>query len=213
MHNTSGTLLKVCGMGSAKKLQQIDQLGVDFLGFIFHEKSPRHLQNEDLLSIPTKAKKVLVTRDMAVEKLVELAQRNKIKWLQLHGNESIEDCIEYKKHDFMLIKNMAISQASDFKNAIDFMEITDFLLFDTASPKGGGTGQRFDWSWLNNYRETTKFFLSGGIAPDDAKAISELKHPALAGIDLNSRFETKPGHKNIILLKHFIDELQHNKKI
>ncbi len=91
--------------GFSKKLQQIDQLGVDFLGFIFfHEKSPRHLQNEDLLSIPTKAKKVLVTRDMAVEKLVELAQRNKIKWLQLHGNESIEDCIEYKKHDFMLIK-------------------------------------------------------------------------------------------------------------
>lgn len=213
MPNTSHLLLKVCGMGSAKNMLQIDQLGVDFLGFIFHEKSPRHMQNEDLLSIPTKAKKVLVTRDMAVEKLIELAQRNKINWLQLHGNESLDDCIEYKKHDFMLIKNMAINQASDFNNAIDFMEITDFLLFDTASPQGGGTGQQFDWSWLNNYREKTKFFLSGGISPSDAKAISELKHPSLAGIDLNSRFETKPGYKNISHLKHFIDELQHNKKL
>ncbi len=88
----------------------------------------------------------------------------------------------------MLIKNIAIGQACDFSNTLDFQDIPDYLVFDTASKQGGGSGQRFDWTWLHHYRGKTKFFLSGGISPEDAHAISALNHPAFAGIDLNSRF-------------------------
>lgn len=198
-------------MGSLKNMHALDQLGIDFLGFIFHENSPRNLTDEKLLSIPTKAEKVLVTRDMPVEELIALAKRNAIQWLQLHGDESIETCFEYKRLGFMLIKNIAIGKPSDFDKAILFQETADFLLFDTATAKGGGSGQQFDWKWLKNYSEKTKFFLSGGISPDHSNAISQLEHPALAGIDLNSRFETSPGQKNISSLKQFLDELQYNK--
>jgi len=197
-------------MGSMQNMLDIDQIVIDFLGFIFHENSPRNLSSEELLSIPTKAKKVLVTRDMSAEKLTALAQRNKIQWLQLHGNESIETCTAYKKLGFMLIKNIAIGKPSDFNKAIDFQEIVDFLLFDTVSIQGGGSGQKFDWNWLNYYQGKTKYFLSGGISPKDAKAICALKHPALVGIDLNSHFETNPGQKNTSDLIQFTDEIRHN---
>lgn len=210
MPEAKGLLIKVCGMGSSENMRATDQLEIDFLGFIFHADSPRNLTDEKLLSITTKAEKVLVTRDMAAEKLIALAKRNAIQWLQLHGNESIENCIEYKRLGFRLIKNIAIGKASDFDKAICFQEIVDSLLFDTSSQRGGGSGQQFDWKWLKNYSGKTKFFLSGGISPEHAKAISKLYHPALAGIDLNSRFEISPGQKNITSLKQFLDELQYN---
>lgn len=198
-------------MGSTKNMLAVDLLDIDFLGYIFHKESPRNLTDETLLTIPTKAEKVLVTRNMPVEKLIELAQRFSINWLQLHGDESIATCSKYKQLGFKLLKNIAISKPSDFNKAMLYERLVDFLLFDTASVKGGGSGQQFDWNWLENYLGKTKFFLSGGISPQHVKTINALQHPALAGIDLNSRFEITPGQKNISSLKQFLDELRHNK--
>jgi len=50
--------------------------------------------------------------------------------------------------------------------------------------------------------------LSGGIAADDAEAILKIDHPKFAGIDLNSKFEVKPGEKNVELLKGFLKEIR-----
>ena len=61
---------------------------------------------------------------------------------------------------------------------------------------------------LNEYTGETPFLLSGGIAPDDAKAILKIVHPKFAGIDLNSKFELSPGFKDIDLLSAFLRELR-----
>ena len=61
---------------------------------------------------------------------------------------------------------------------------------------------------LNEYVGETPFLLSGGIAADDAEAILKIDHPKLAGIDLNSKFEVKPGLKNVELLSGFLKEIR-----
>lgn len=46
------------------------------------------------------------------------------------------------------------------------------------------------------YNGHVPFLLSGGINSYSANALKEFKHPWLAGYDLNSRFELKPGEKD-----------------
>ena len=60
---------------------------------------------------------------------------------------------------------------------------------------------------LEAYDGDKPFLLSGGIGPDDAERIKAFRHPKLVGIDLNSRFETEPGIKDIQKLKSFLDQL------
>ena len=66
---------------------------------------------------------------------------------------------------------------------------------------------KFDWSVLSAYTGRTPFLLSGGIGPDDAPRVRSFKHEKLAGIDLNSRFETAPAMKDADRLARFLSQL------
>ena len=83
----------------------------------------------------------------------------------------------------------------------------DYFLFESKTPQLGGTGRQFDWSLLHRYAGRTPFFLSGGLNAGSANAIRRFHHPQLAGIDLNSRFETTPGLKDVERLRGFLQEL------
>jgi len=72
-----------------------------------------------------------------------------------------------------------------------------------------GNGEQFDWRVLDHYRGPTPFLLSGGIGPDDVHRVRAFSHPLLAGIDLNSRFETSPGVKDIESLHRFLTQFTH----
>jgi phosphoribosylanthranilate isomerase len=91
----------------------------------------------------------------------------------------------------------------DEKLPDDLLEYTDadLFLFDTKGEKKGGNGIKFNWEILEDYRGSTPFLLSGGIHLKDLDTILEIKHPKLAGIDVNSGFEIEAGLKNIELLK------------
>jgi phosphoribosylanthranilate isomerase len=82
------------------------------------------------------------------------------------------------------------------------------LLFDTKSPAYGGTGKKFNWNKLTEYSGDMQAFLSGGIGPDDAEEIKNLRNRCLFSLDINSRFEHEPGMKNIQLLEKFINEIR-----
>ena len=73
---------------------------------------------------------------------------------------------------------------------------------------GLGSGEKFDWKILDKYELEHPFFLSGGISAWDVRGITKINHNSRAGVDLNSRFEIRPGIKNISLLKQFIEELR-----
>lgn len=65
----------------------------------------------------------------------------------------------------------------------------------------------YNWSILSTYKGTTPFLLSGEIGPEDAGRIKNLSHPMLYGIDINSRFETEPGIKDIAAISAFTKEI------
>ena len=105
-------------------------------------------------------------------------------------------------------KAISISNRSDLDICKDYEDCVDAFVFDTKCACMGGSGQQFDWSVLADYNGEKPFLLSGGIGPDDAERIKAFHHPKCMGIDLNSRFETEPGLKDINKLKAFIQTIR-----
>lgn len=202
-------LLKICGMREQDNISQLAKLNPDFMGFIFCASSPRNIslsQSPESLEIPPHIRKTGVFVNAANKDILEVAKRYNLNALQLHGNESPVQCRELRQHGFLLIKALAVIKAKDFRAASAYQDACDYLLFDTKSPKHGGSGKQFNWEILADYRGERSFFLSGGIGPEEAQTLGRLRHPKLAGIDVNSRFESAPGLKDIQLLQAFIHE-------
>ena len=124
--------------------------------------------------------------------------------MQLHGNESPEMCRELNASGIKVIKSFGISESFNFEVLNRYLPSCEFFLFDTPSAGFGGSGFRFNWEILKKYDLGHPFLLSGGISPEDAGRIRELSFLSFTGVDINSRFETEPGLKDIQLLKNFI---------
>jgi phosphoribosylanthranilate isomerase len=123
--------------------------------------------------------------------------------VQLHGVELVKMCAELKKVGYIVIKAFPIAAAYNFKVTKDYEGACDYFLFDTKTEAYGGSGLKFNWGMLDEYKGETPFILSGGIAADDAEALLKIEHPQFAGIDLNSKFEVSPGLKDVEKLNLF----------
>lgn len=208
--------VKVCGMKSPDNIFEVSNLGVDYLGFIFYPKSPRYCRDagKDILhNINGKSIPVMVSVNMPENELLDTVSEWGFRVVQLHGSESHELCGKLKKRGLEVWKAIQIGDnevAYNFENTKLYEGCVDMFLFDTATANHGGSGRRFNWNILENYKGTTPFMLSGGISPGYEAEILKLSHSKLIGIDLNSRFEISPGLKDINLLSEFINNLKSN---
>jgi phosphoribosylanthranilate isomerase len=203
--------IKVCGMRDKNNIGQLIRLNPDYIGFIFHPESKRFVDTieEDILAIiPESIKKVGVFVDEPINTLIEKYQRNKIDILQLHGNESPGYCSELKKLEIPVIKAFRIDEDFNFSGTSDYESSCGYFLFDTAGEKAGGNGIKFNWKLLSNYKGETPFFLSGGVGEEDLVSILQVSHSNFFGIDVNSKFETEPGKKDIGQLEVFFRKLR-----
>jgi phosphoribosylanthranilate isomerase len=209
--------LKVCGMRDSKNLQELEALKPDYLGLIFYERSSRYVKDQ----IPPTAegiKRTGVFVNTSTDDILKKQQEYKLSAIQLHGDESPEFCKELKMSlpkDVEVIKVFSVGDDFDLKELEPYGNVVDLFLFDTKGKKRGGNGTRFDWELLKNYDSEVPFFLSGGIGLEEIPAIKELyegfkkwqKQQLFYGIDVNSRFETAPAHKDINKIKLFREQL------
>ena len=203
--------IKICGMKYSENIKAVAALHPDFMGFIFYPKSPRFaaaLDIETLNSLPNSIKKIGVFVNENLENILTIAYKYKLDGMQLHGTELVEMCEKLKKVGYIIIKAFPIAEAYNFKVTKAYEGACDYFLFDTKTDVYGGSGVKFNWKMLEEYKGETPFLLSGGIADDDAEDILKIEHPKFAGIDLNSKFEVKPGIKNVKLLEQFISQLK-----
>ena len=202
--------LKVCGMKYVDNIRQVAELKPDYLGFIFYERSKRNFEGI-IPEIPKGIKKTGVFVNEYLEILVSLAEEYKLEALQLHGDESVAYIQEIKKHlpKVEIIKVFGIKDTFDFSILEEYESVVDYFLFDTKGKERGGNGVVFDWTVLKDYPSTKPFFLSGGIGLEETVAVKEISKTNLPiyAIDVNSKFETKPGLKSIKELKKFKNEI------
>lgn len=204
--------IKVCGMRQRENIEELVRLNPDYVGFIFYPQSKRYvgdeISSEILAVIPSNIQKVGVFVDEPFESLLDKYSINGLDILQLHGSELPEYCDRLKKMGIQVIKTFKFANDFDFESIKPYESSCDYFLFDTAGKTAGGTGIKFDWDLINQYTGSKPFFLSGGIGSSDFQAISNISHPNLFGVDVNSGFEIVPGMKDILKVSTFIKELR-----
>ncbi len=198
--------VKVCGLTDKDNILAISKLNVDFCGFIFYPPSPRYVVDKlpDLNFLSSKTLKTGVFVNEEKTKIEYYLNSYNLDVLQFHGEEQANDIAYFRSKVKVLIKAFRMGGDFDFEITKSFQKVCNFFLFDTQSKRYGGSGQKFNWEILQNYNGKIPFLLSGGIKPEDADEILNLRHPQFAGIDLNSGFEIEKGVKDVKLLQQFL---------
>jgi len=219
MHNssslTTGAMrLKVCGMTQPAQIDELETIGATFAGLIYYPKSPRyalrHMTTTHIKAIKN-INKVGVFVNASVEEVRHMVDECRLHMVQLHGDETPKYCEKIADY-ISVVKAFRIAPGDNIEWKIkDYMEVCDMFLFDTEGAGYGGTGKKFDWNLLKGLQIGKPYFLSGGINPDDVAAIKEFsKEPvakALFAIDINSKFETTPGVKDMEKVSKFFKDL------
>lgn len=202
--------LKVCGMKYQDNIEAVANLQPDFLGFIFHEQSPRHFEGV-ITDLPNSIHKVGVFVDKTVEFIANQIEKHKLSAIQLHGHESPEMCRILKSTNAKVIKVFSIKDTFDFSVLVPYEKVCDYYLFDTKGKLPGGNGYAFNWDILTDYPSTKPFFLSGGIGLDQVEDLKKFQESSASeycfAIDVNSKFEIEAGLKNIEELRMFKQNL------
>ena len=206
--------IKVCGMTQPEQVDQLAELGMTFAGFIFYPKSPRYVfkyMTSTQIRKENNINKVGVFVNASAEEVLHMVDECRLQMVQLHGDETPKFC--EKIADYVsVVKAFRLSDNDNIQwMTRPYMEMCDMFMFDTIGAGYGGTGKKFDWDLLKNENIGKPFFLSGGIEPGDEEKLREFeKEPvakALFAIDINSRFETSPGVKDMEKLKQFAKNL------
>ena len=206
--------IKVCGM--KHNVAEVATMLPDYLGFIFYDKSPRNYEGP-IPKIPSTIKKVGVFVNEKIDIIIETATIHKLDIIQLHGEESPEYCKKLQERcqversrNLSIWKVFSIGETFNFDLVKPYENIVDKYLFDSKGKNKGGNGITFNWQILQQYPSKKPFILSGGIGLEEIDSINKLmaeEFLPIHAIDINSKFEDRPGLKNLNTLKHFFDEL------
>lgn len=207
--------IKVCGMRDRENILSLVELNPDYIGFIFYERSKRYVGElfDPAITglVPPHIEKVGVFVNADPDYVDQKFSQYKLQYAQLHGNESPGYCKNLADRGIQIIKAFGVDDEHSFSGMNDYIEYCHFFLFDTRSHLAGGSGKKFNWKVLNSYPHAKSFFLSGGIGPDDHREMAGLSHLNIHALDINSRFELKPGYKNIDTIKKFSEKIRTDK--
>jgi len=203
--------LKVCGMRNGDNIRAVGELAPDYMGFIFVPSSPRYVGHglaPEAAALPSSVTRIGVFQDAPLEELCESITKNGLGGAQLHGSEN-DEYLRYLRQrlpSLLLLKAIKVTARSDIAAISQRREAPDLYLLDSGS---GGTGSPFEWSWLEAYTAGIPFVLAGGLSPSNIDEAIEAarRHPEMVGLDINSRFETSPGIKNVEQIKEVLTRL------
>jgi phosphoribosylanthranilate isomerase len=202
--------IKICGLKTEEAVDRAVALGATHIGFIFFQKSPRHIEPADAGRLADrirgKAKIVSVSVDADNDDLDEIIALIRPDMLQLHGKETPDRVLTVKAVTGLpVIKALSIQTADDLKKIEPYEGIANRYLFDAKPPKGselpGGNGVSFDWRLLAGFDPSVDYFLSGGINKDNVGEALRIARPR--GIDASSGLESSPGVKDPTMIEEF----------
>ena len=205
----SRTRIKVCGITTLEDAKEAIQIGVDAIGFIFAESSPRYISPEKAKEIaaqlPPFISLVGVFVDGDAVEVEEIIDYCGLTHVQLHGSEDPEYCqkLAQSATPCRLIKAFRVgphTMAADFTPYEE--SVKGFLLDTYVKDQEGGTGKTFDWSIIESLRLKQPVLLAGGLGPDNVTEAIRAVRPF--AIDVNSGVEDEPGRKNSDKLRQLV---------
>lgn len=194
--------VKICGVTRLADARAAAEAGADYVGFVFFPASRRCLSQTDAewIRTATGAHRVGVFRDQPRDQIERLRDTARLDRIQLHGAEDPELCAALGGRA-RVIKAISVADRIDWGRVAEYDEVAT-VLFDTASPTGGGTGQVFDWRTLGDRPAALRFWLAGGLDPTNVADAVRALHPS--GVDVASGVESEVGCKDPAKIRAFI---------
>ncbi len=202
--------VKICGLGRAEDVTACAAAGAQYVGFVFFEKSPRHLDiskaRELALSVPAGIAKVALTVNATDAELDALLDVVPLDILQLHGGETPDRVARIRDHfGLPVMKAVGVGDEGDLPALLDYARVADQILVDAKPPKDadlpGGNGLAFDWRLIAGRRWPVPWMLAGGL---DASNVAEAVHLTGARqVDVSSGVESTPGVKSAEKIAEF----------
>lgn len=207
--------IKICGLSTPETVGAAVSGGASHIGFVHFDKSPRHVQADQIRGLaahaPAHVEKVAVVVDPTDEMLGELVGTGALTALQLHGKESPQRVAAIRQRFGLPVwKAIAVKTRADIDSASAYVGAVDRLLFDAKTPDGaalpGGMGLRFDWTLLRGLAIPAPWGLSGGLSSDNVAEAIRISGAPL--IDISSGVESAPGIKSVDKIMAFCKAVQ-----
>ncbi len=203
------TRIKMCGTTRVEDALAAVNLGIDALGFIFVDKSPRFIAPAAAASIierlPSFVGRVGVFVDSPLDRIKSIVGRCGLTQVQLHGDEPEELCSQLKSwnRSLSVCKALRVGDGSPAVGIASYFDVIDSILLDTyIKGLAGGTGDHFDWRLIDDLHLGLPLILAGGLSPDNI--LEALATVAPYAVDVNSGVEDAPGMKNHQKLKELV---------
>lgn len=197
--------LKICGINDIDILQHACEAGLDFVGFIMVNESPRNISNNFLASLESfnflSTTPVFVFVNPSVDEVKKITSNFENAILQFHGDEEDSFCRQF---DQLFWKTIRVKDSQSLEAINDFPSADAILLETFSQDAYGGTGKVFDWSLLEKISVQRKFVLAGGINP---KNIKEAVSVDPWCIDVNSGVESSVALKDKALMDEIIKNI------
>ena len=198
-------IIKCCGLNPTRDVQVCLDLKVNFLGFIFYEKSPRNIKISDLDILNNYNRKsalfTAVTVDADNQMIDQISSKN-IQCLQLHGSETSERIEEIKNRSKLkIIKTIQVKNENDIIKYKKYIN-ADYILFDTPSME---KSIEFPSNLIQKLPIGKNFALAGSVSEQNIENIAKL---GIKWCDLSSKLESKLGYKDHTKIKKFMNKVR-----
>ncbi len=198
--------VKICGLNPVRDVQLCIDLKVNFLGFVFYEKSPRNLNLEEIKKLQNYKKKNSSFVAVTVNPTIEFIKNNILKkfdYIQLHGSETKERVKEIKSMGLKVIKAIKIKSVADIENYKKY-EKADLILFDTP---GMEQSIKFPENLITKLPRGERFAVAGSISEYNIDSMIKL---GVNFFDLSSSLESKFGQKDHLKIKNFMKKISNS---
>ncbi len=203
------TRVKFCGFTREQDIQAAVALGVDALGFVLYEKSPRYVTPEQVAQlcahVPAFVSTVALFVNASAESIAAVVQRASISTVQLHGDETFEFALQLQqtlKRD--VIKAVRVNANTDWDEIAQYIDQLAGVLLDSDSAGYGGSGHGFDWASIPESLRG-KIILSGGLTVDMVNDAIVANAPY--AVDVSSGIESAKGIKDFEKMQAFINAI------
>lgn len=204
--------VKICGVTTVEDGRECANAGAEWIGLNFYPPSPRCLDMARAASIvmalPRSATPVGVFVNRPAAEVAAIAQKLRLRTVQLHGKEPPEDLVVLAH--LQLIKAFRLGRPSDWQLVIDYLgraevlgRVPDAILIDAFVPgQAGGTGASVDSEVLDHLPPFPRIILAGGLTPENVAAKVARVQPWM--VDVASGVESTPGRKDPVKVAKFI---------
>ena len=195
--------IKVCGFTRAEDAVAAANLGIDAIGLVFYEKSPRHvsvaLAQQIIAALPPFVTVVALFVNATREEIAAVLAQCAIDVLQFHGEESAAFCRSFARP---YLKAVRVQPGVDLAGlAAEFHDARGLLTDAFVEGAHGGTGKTFDWTLIPDYLPLP-LILSGGL--DEHNVADAVRRVRPAAVDVSSGVEAGKGIKSVPRVTDFV---------